>query len=617
MCGFIGYTRKKDDVEEYIPQFNKNLNKIRYRGPDYSNFRKVGSNVLLGHNRLSIIDLDPVSNQPMSSKDKKVHLVFNGEIYNYKDLKKELRDYNFVTHSDTEVIIAAYYKWGVEFIKKLNGMFSIALYDVRTHLIILARDHIGKKPLYYSYSDQYFCFGSEVKALIGLPGVGNDICEAASNQYFSTGFVSGENSIYRDIKQIKPGRYMVYNLKTFQVVKIEQYWSLTVTNGNSKISKIDLVNEFEDLLIKSVTDRMNSDVPLGVFLSGGLDSSLIAAIASNISQEKINTFTIGFSGYKNDEEEYANSVASFLGTNHTTYNISSNILKNIPSLINKLDQPFADSSFIPTYYLCKEVKGGVDVVLSGDGGDELFAGYEQYSNFSWEYRARGLLPYSIRKAVGKISKFLPERHKTRVLKRFIYDDIYQSMGAYASRFFDYSERKKLLSGSINVSNIPEKHFNSSFLENIDWLQNICQNDFKNYMVDDILVKVDRMSMQNSLEVRSPLLDKDIANFAFSKVPVKMKLNGDIKKFLLKELAKKYLPSDFPYDRKAGFGVPLSKWFDEYLTDYLQDLIKCNPSGYLNIKEVDRYIREHKLGLSNHSKKLFSILVWELWIANNA
>jgi asparagine synthase (glutamine-hydrolysing) len=610
MCGFLGYFSNKVELSEF--QFKHQLKKIDYRGPDYSRVVKC-DNVMLGHNRLSILGLNSESNQPMVNKDRGIYLVFNGEIYNYLELKKELIDYSFKTNSDTEIIIAAYCKWGVKFVQKINGMFSIAIYDKRKGIILLVRDHIGKKPLYYSHSNGCFSFGSEVKALTGLPGVGTKISKLATNQYFSTGYIGGKHSIYEDILQLSAGHYAIFNIQDYSSLNIKRYWHLPVSDNITNVDENELVDELDELLLNSIKLRMRSDVPIGFFLSGGLDSSLMVAMASKISNTPLNTFTIEFPNTPNDESEYAGNISSYFSTHHTKHKINEEILPQVPELIQNLDQPFADSSFIPTYYLCKEVVKDVKVALSGDGGDELFAGYGQYDSFAWEDSIRQRYPDCVRFALGRLSTLLPERHRTRSLKRLAYNNCYDGMTAYSSRFFSFPERAKLLNRGNFALDYPEAEFLNNFIPGVDWLQNICQNDFKNYMVDDILVKVDRMSMLNSLEVRSPLLDKKIAEFAFTKVPSQLKIKGGTKKYLLKKLAARYLPDSFPYERKAGFGVPLSNWFNTSFTEHLQDLMESTPSEYINKREVDYYIKMHKLGLSNHSKKLFSILVWEEWM----
>jgi len=611
MCGLLGYWS-----EGFLPEevFSKQLSKLRHRGPDHTGIQHEGQ-LSLGHARLAIIDLSATSNQPMKSICGKISIVFNGEIYNYLELRSELSDYKFTSDSDTEVIIAAYLKWGKSFVKKMNGMFSLAIHDIEQNTLFFARDSIGKKPLYYFHNSKCLAFASEIKALIGLPGVESELNHLAANEYFSLGYIGESRTIFKNIYQLPAGHSACFYFDSPSRLKVQRYWYLPVTNGDLTMSEGDLLDRLDELIMDAVKIRMRSDVPLGVFLSGGLDSTLVAALAANFSSQPLKTFTISFPGMPNDEALYAKKIAAHFGTNHLVHEVSTDMIGEFSGLISQLDQPFADSSILPTSIMCREARKDVTVALSGDGGDELFAGYEHYDYFALESKIRKNWPPMLRKTLGHIAKILPERHKTRTLKRLAIDDQYDSMGAYASRFFNFEERQKLFSGSLDASPFPEFEYQTHFLDGIDWLQNICQADYQGYLVDDILVKVDRMSMLNSLEVRSPLLDKRIAEFAFSKVPPSFKRHGATKKYLLKKLAYRYLPNDFKYDRKAGFGVPLGNWFNLDLGDRLVELLETSPSGIINIDVAKNYLKSHRKGFSNFSKKLFAILVWEEWFAN--
>lgn len=611
MCGFLGYWS-----EEYIGRqtIEAHLARIKYRGPDHSEVVQVDG-LSLGHNRLAILDLDSRSNQPMVSTCGRITVVFNGEIYNYIELKKHLIGYPFQTDSDTEVILAAYLTWGDDFTKHLSGMFSIAVYDREQKRVVLARDHIGKKPLYFSYGNGFLAFGSEIKAIIGLPRVSLEFDNEAVNEFFSAGYIGGDRTVYKAISQLPAGHTASFSLPVCNPPKVIRYWALPVVNIRTEVSEEDLVDELEALLIESIKLRLRSDVPIGIFLSGGLDSSLMVALAAKVSTQPLDTFTIAFAGTSSDESKYAIQVAKHFGTRHVIRNIDEDMLSAIPALIGELDQPFADSSIVPMYFVCREASKDVTVVLSGDGGDELFAGYGHYDAFAWENGVRDSLPRIVRKLLGYCAAPLPERHRTRTLKRLVFDDPYASMAAYASRFFDFNERKALLCGPVPAMPSPELEFLDRFLPHTDWLQNICQSDFQGYMVDDILVKVDRMSMLNSLEVRSPLLDKGVAEFAFSKVSSDFKRRGMVKKYLLKQVAKRYLPNDFQFERKHGFGVPLGQWFNGDLGNRLSELLSSSPSGYVDRDQTMRYLASHRRGLSNYSKKLFAILIWEEWFAH--
>ena len=610
MCGFLGFWPKNRISKN---QFEFNLNKINYRGPDFSQV-KVINEVVLGHNRLSIIDLNSISNQPFISSCGRYHLVFNGEIYNYLDLKKELKGYKFITNSDTEVLLASFLEWGEQCLKKLNGMFSFVIYDNKDLSFFLARDRMGKKPLYYSISENSLCFGSEIKSLLNFPNVKDEIDAKSLNDYFSKGYVGYNRSIFKSIKQLPPGSFLTIKLNNLKINKPSFYWNLPLTTNYRPFSEKVLIDQLDALLTKSIKRRFISDVPLGFFLSGGLDSSIIVAIASKLSNKPISTFTIGFEDQATDETDYANLIANHFNTDHKSLTISNDMTSVLPKILSTIDQPFADSSLLPMFLVSREAKKNVQVAISGDGGDELFAGYGHYNDFAIENCMREFFPDFITKNIGRFAQILPERHKTRMLKRLKSENIYQSMSLYAARFFNFDEREKLFVNKDNVSNFPESEFLKQFIPNLDWLQNICQADLKGYMVDDILVKVDRMSMMNSLEVRCPLLDYEIAEFSFLNVSPDFKRKGFTSKYLLKKLGERYLPENFTYNRKHGFGVPLSNWFKSSLGDRLTEIFNNSDSGYLDKSEVFNYLELHKKGYSNFSKKLFSILVWEEWFS---
>lgn len=610
MCGFYGVFPAKNLSEE-----KQNLDLLEHRGPDSKNFRCI-NNLFLGHTRLSILDLSEHGTQPMKSSQADVWLVFNGEIYNYKQLKQELSgDYSFFSDTDSEVILAAYLKWGERFLEKINGMFAIALYDQRENLLLLARDRIGKKPLYYSIdSTGTFRFSSEFRV---LNKYNNELDTQGLNQYFSRGFIGGSITVKKNIYKLPKAGYCVIKLQSpVNIPEPKCYWK--IPHGESKKLPIeDATEKLDQLLNLSIKDRLWSDVPLGVFLSGGLDSSLITAIAAN-NYPSIEAYTISFPNESCDEACYARKVADHLGIKQHILDVDSTSFNQIPNLIAKVDEPFADSSWIPTYLVSQQAAENLKVILSGDGGDELFAGYSHYDHFAIEEKIRKAVPAPIRRKLAGVFRILPERHSTRTLKRLRYDCQYRSLGAYYESFFNEAERSNLLSPEL-VSGYPLKNFMEIMIKTNNWQNDVCLADFQSYMVDDILVKVDRASMLNSLEVRSPLLDFRIAEFAFSEVDVSLKRHHGEKKYLLKQIAKKYLPSDYNYNRKQGFGVPLGSWFKGQLGELLQELVhdsKSNNMHILNYDYVLQLLNKHQRGFSNFSKKLYAILVWELWVRKN-
>ncbi len=607
MCGILGYWSKHNISDQ---TFKKNLEKLHHRGPDNISLKRIG-NLLLGHTRLAIIDLNQISNQPMQSFCGRYEIIFNGEIYNFLNLKKQLKSYNFSTHSDTEVLLASYIKWGHECLSKLNGMFALAIYDKKNNNIFLARDRIGKKPLFYSYSKHSFLFSSEIKSLIDFPEIKKDLDIDGMNLYFSKGYIGSDKTLFKNIKQLPSGSYINIDLNNIKVSKPIKFWKLPKLIIE-QYSEKKIIDDLDELLTDSIQQRMQSDVNLGVFLSGGLDSSLITAIASKAVDKQISTYTIGFMNSYNDESKYARYISKFFKTYHIEYFIKQPMINEFETIVDNLDQPFADSSIFPMYQVSKEARKDITVALSGDGGDELFSGYSHYDSFDLENKIRNKIPYFYLKILSNISQFLPNRQKFDILKRFRYDTIFKSFSEHSSRFFNEFERMNLFSNDHNFKLNPDYAFEKMICPNADWISNVTKIDFQNYLVDDILVKVDRMSMLNSLEIRCPLLDYRIAELTFKNIKSNLKRQNDVKKYILKQLAKRYLPKNFNYERKHGFGVPLSSWFDEALSERLKQIFHRGDSGYLKKAEVFRYIKLHKTGVSNYSKKLFSILMWEEW-----
>lgn len=613
MCGIFGYVGGPLPPTDML---RRALDTLSHRGPDSDGCWSDGP-VFLGHRRLAIIDLDPRSNQPMFSGDGSVVLVFNGEIYNYQDLRKGLSEYEFRTDSDTEVIIAAYLRWGVDFAKHLNGMFALGLYDARTKQLHLVRDRVGKKPLYYYHAGSTFAFASESRALSALVGDKLTLDPVAVNSYFATGTVGGGRAIYREMRQVLPAQIVTISIDpALGELRRKHYWQLEPEHG-AGTSEADLLDELESLLSDAIRIRLRSDVPLGLLLSGGIDSSLIAALATKLRTEPLQTFSIGFRGTPADEAEHARKIAITYGTTHVELESASEDQRALQDVLASLDEPFADSSAVPMYMVSRLARQRVTVALSGDGGDELFAGYGHYDYFAWEHSVRERWPDWSRRLLGRIAMALPERQKVRSLRRLVHDEQVAGMAAYYSNFFTYAERAALLRGGpIQPDPQPEAEILGRFIPGLDWIQNVCQADFQGYMVDDILVKVDRMSMLSSLEIRSPLLDYRIAEFAFRRVPSTLKRRQADKKYLLKQLARRHLPVDFDFKRKHGFGVPLSQWFRGWAGELLEQRLCESPSGVVDSRFALKILHRHRSGFSNHGKQLYALLAWEEWYARS-
>lgn len=611
MCGIFGYFGSPLPPTEVL---RARLDSLRHRGPDRGGVWRQGD-LYLGHQRLAIIDLDSRADQPMLDPEGRVALVFNGEVYNYRELRRELDGYPFRTDSDTEVILAAYLRWGSDFASRLWGMFAIAIYDDRGGTLTLVRDRIGKKPLYLYHSATLVAFASEVRALNGMDSVPLTLDPVAVNSYFASGCVGGERSIYRGISKVAPGEIVRLQLRDPALpLERHRYWTLPLSGGEGA-TEAELVDELDELLRSAVALRLRSDVPLGVLLSGGVDSSLLAALAAQGTAERLRTFTIAFRGSPVDESAHARRIAAWLGTEHVELDASAPGPEQMGEALAGLDEPFADSSLLPMHLVSRLAREHVTVALSGDGGDELFAGYGHYDHFAREHRVRAAWPAPARRLAAAVAEWMPERQRVRSVRRLAYDDSAAGMAAYYSNFFTLPQRARLLRGGpVAADGRPEEEIRARFRDGLDWVQNVCQADFQGYMVDDILVKVDRMSMLNSLEIRSPLLDHRVAELVFGRVPPELKRRAGEKKYLLKQVARRYLPEGFDFARKHGFGVPLEPWFRAWAGDQLERHLREEPSGVFDPAVGLRLLAAHRRGFANHAKQLFALLVWEDWFA---
>jgi asparagine synthase (glutamine-hydrolysing) len=613
MCGIIG-------VVSVSPVANSGLltagsDAMRHRGPDgagewWSQDRCVG----LGHRRLSIIDLGPGGHQPMLNINGKLCIVFNGEIYNYLDLKKELqaKGYTFSSSSDTEVILAAYLEWGTGCITHFNGMFAFSLYDSSKRKVFMARDRAGEKPFYYKLSNGVLHFASELKGLMTDPSLERTIDREAMDCYLSMGYVPGELCILKGVKKLPPAHALEFNLENGELKKW-QYWHLPeVENyGTGKVNEVELLDELEALLQDAVGRQLTSDVPVGVLLSGGVDSSLVTGMAVRAASN-VKTFTIRFPGFvKYDETAHARLIANHFGTKHVELDAAESTVDMLPLLARQFDEPIVDSSMIPTYLVSKLIRQHCTVALGGDGGDELFGGYGHYNRLLWLQKKLSPIPRGFRLPIANLAeKLLPVGFKGRNWLQGMGVDLENGLPLIAN-YFDHTARKKLLKNidywAIAGESIREKRIPYS----TDLLQRATRMDFENYLPEDILVKVDRASMLNSLEVRAPFLDYRVIEFAYSKVPTYLKTSTSDKKILLKRLCSRMLPAEFDQQRKQGFSIPLAHWLQsgpwlEYFQEILLD------SGSMFSKDfVEALIDGQKKGRSN-SERLFSLVLFELW-----
>ena len=550
----------------------------------------------------------------MKANDGSIILIFNGEIYNYELLRKELaaRGHMFFSQSDTEVVLATYREWGLDCLSHLNGMFTIALFDAATNRLFLARDRAGEKPLFYSLRKGELRFASELKGLMADPCFAREIDSEALDSYLANGYVAGEACILSGCRKLRPAHALTFdvaqgNLTTWR------YWALPETPEHDAGPAIDsdLVDELETLLSDSVRMQMIADVPIGILLSGGVDSSLVTAMAVRAST-KVKTFTVGFEGHKAyDESAYARLVADHFGTEHIELQASFVGPELLGRLAHQYDEPLIDSSMIPTYMVSALVREHCTVALGGDGGDELFGGYETHRRLMWtQAKLQNLpLPFWIRRLVGQgAAALLPTGFRGRNWLQSLTTDLRSGLPAVAGHF-DPSERKALL-GQGWPTTASERRA-ARVPQTSDLLQRATRMDFENYMVDDILVKVDRASMLASLEMRAPLLDYRIIEFAFGKVPSRLKATPTERKILLKRLCAKVLPSQFDARRKQGFSIPLPQWLRSGpWHDYVRDVL-LDPQCMFDRATVKGLLDGHQQG-RNNSERLFGLTLFELW-----
>ena len=571
--------------------------------------------MVLGHRRLAIIDLSSFGHQPMSGFGEQVHIVFNGEIYNYRDLREELRTLgaSFTGGSDTEVLLAAYMAWGEDCLNRLNGMFAFVLYDVRRGLLFGARDRAGEKPLFYRHEAARFSFASELKALLADESAPRSIDLEALNSYLAYGYVPADGCLLRGYRKLPAAHAFSYDVGQDRF-RVWRYWELpdppvelTVAN------ECDLTAELEGLLEASVRRQLIADVPVGILLSGGIDSSLVTAVAARVSDSPINTFTVGFPDARShDERPHARKVASHFGTRHVELVAEPTSVDLLPILARQFDEPIADSSMLPTYLVSRLIRQHATVALGGDGGDELFAGYPHHKWIMQQELARHVVPRPVRRTIGAaITRGLPRGLKGRNYLLGYAMDLDESLTQWG-RFFDRAERERLLApAGANITDAPEGRKRAAFADRGDALQRATAVDFSSYMTDDILVKVDRASMLNSLELRSPWLDYRIIEFAFGRVPTRLRASVTEQKILPRRLASRLLPKSLDLDRKQGFSIPLASWFKGQWGSYMEEVLSEADPLLFSQSEIRRLVRSQRRGLS-HTNRLFALTLFELW-----
>jgi asparagine synthase (glutamine-hydrolysing) len=625
MCGIYGYVSSRGGIQPEI--LRRMGDTLRHRGPDDEGEWIRHSEelaVALGHKRLSIIDLTSAAKQPISDEDGKIWLTYNGEIYNFRELRSELaaKGHTFKSTSDGEIIVHLYEEMGAACLERLKGMFAFALWDETQQTLFLARDRIGKKPLHYAIYDGGIAFASEIKALLKHPQVVKEIDLSALNKYLTFEYVPAPATIFKSIKKLEPGHYLSYqNGKS----EIKKYWDIPLADYPIGFKTEDeYAEELRDILERAVRSRLVADVPVGVFLSGGIDSGVIAALAAKANR-KIECFSIGFDEPSFDESSHAKSIAKALGLNHRLKIFNTReMLDNLDELPNFLDEPLADASILPSYLLSKVASERLKVALSGDGGDELFAGYPTYQAHRI-ITYYDLLPETLKNSVKALAAWLPVSHGN-ISTDFKIKQFLRGAGVSPEiRFFMWmgsfteSEKKGLLSSGVRAALAHENTYEDVFAYiresglNKD-LERILYLSMKLYLQDDILVKVDRAAMANGLEVRCPLLDQELVEFA-CRLPMQYKLHGLKTKYLLKKAAAGILPDSIINRKKKGFGIPISKWLTGELKSYMLDYLgeeRIKRQGYFNYPYIKGLIDDHLHKRKDHRKLLWTLLIFQIW-----
>lgn len=614
MCGIAGYIGNIDQLN-----LDKAMESIFHRGPDGGKLVTLHENVHLMHRRLAIIDLSPAGTQPMFSHNGDLCLVFNGEIYNHQELKEKLKR-NWRGSSDTEVFLEWISAYGLESaLSEAKGMFALALYDLKKRIIYLARDRFGEKPLYYGVNDQSFFFSSELSTMKFYPSIKRKICRKSLKLYFKFGYIPSPHTIYEGIFKLKPGNYLEYDV---ELKKISQssYWKLDRQqkfSGSFEEASLHLERKLE----KTISKQMLADVPVGSFLSGGIDSTLITALMQKSSTQKISTFTVGFSDKKYNEAQFAKQIASHLGTKHTElYMTSKDALEVVPELKNIYSEPFADASQIPTYLISHLTRKHVTVAISGDAGDEVFGGYNRYLFAPKIYRASQKIPRGLRAlARGGVNLFPANLWDS--LLPFPSERLYK-LSSTLSKSSPIEIYQRLLSHWDDYDNpvLTDEHLSEFKFEDetLSFEESMMLRDLYHYLPDDILTKVDRASMAVSLESRIPFLDHELVEFAWS-LPLEFKIQNGISKRILREILYKYVPKNLIERPKQGFSVPLDSWLRNELRDWGESLLlkeKIDEAGLLNYSVIKRKWDEHQKGQRNWQHLLWDVLIFQDWYENS-
>lgn len=655
MCGIAGFFNPKHITlpSDWNTILLKMGEAIKLRGPDsFGTYLEKHDGIGFSHRRLAILDLSPLGHQPMTSSSGRFIICFNGEIYNHLDIRADLNQTSFKSSSDTETLLEAFEVWGIEeTIKKTVGMFAIAIWDQKDKKLFLIRDRLGEKPLYYGYQSGVFLFGSEVSAITSHPSFENKLDENAISSYLQLGYIPQPLSIYKGIKKLPPGEILELSSKNFFNERTKKYWDFSsiATDGYTSQSEFNMsdnevIDDFEKLLFKSVKMQQLSDVPLGAFLSGGIDSSLIVSAMQSQSASKIKTFTIGFNQEGYDEAKHAKLVAKHLSTEHTElYLDESTLINTIPKILDIYCEPHANASSIPTYLLSELTRKYVTVSLSGDGGDELFCGYNRYR---WSKKILGL-PVITKKTISATNAIFSTISSPKIINSLfkvlnaalpsakkinLAGDKFHKLASVINSKNSFELYLKLIStwhkdsghkdsghkdSGIYKSDFSIHNFFKAVLEeskNLDHEHQLMFFDVLNYLPEDLLAKVDRAAMAVSLETRVPLLDHRIVEYAFA-LPLKYKIRGSETKWLLRQVLYKHVPKNLIERPKMGFSVPMDSWLRGPLKEWAESLIyqEKDSNSRFSEKLIQKTWQEHQSGSHNHHAKLWNILVLKDWL----
>jgi asparagine synthase (glutamine-hydrolysing) len=618
MCGIVGFIKKNQEPKaERAALLEKMCRQIVHRGPDEQGVF-LDERAALGMRRLSIIDLK-TGQQPIYDCSGNLAIVFNGEIYNFQELKRDLeqRGHRFKTNCDTETIVHLYEEFGAKCIERLRGMFAFAIWDKKNEKLFLARDRAGKKPLFYTKTKNGdFVFGSELKTLLEHTAIERKISLPALDAFLTFGYVPEEFCIFEGVEKLPPAHFLELHKGE---IRVEKYWDFTLASEKMRESESEIVSELQTLLAESVKIRLISEVPLGAFLSGGVDSSAVVGLMSRFSEKPVKTFSIGFEEDTYNELKFARVAAKHFNTEHHEFVVTPAIVEEIDDLVWHLDEPFADMSALPTFAVAKMAREFVTVALSGDGGDELFAGYSRYVKH-FKSNSGQILPAFVRKnLLSKVAANMPHGARGR---NYLHNAALDFLGKYIDSVshFGSLNRQKLystdfrqkLNGAFGAGEAVFQKIAGEFPANS--LEQLLYLDSKTYLPSDILTKVDRMTMAASLEARSPLLDHKLIEFV-ARIPSELKMRDGETKYIFKQALRGVVPDEILYREKQGFGVPVDVWINEKLRPRIRETLLEGQTvrrGFFDLKYIELLLNEHASGRRDHAWRLWQLFVFELW-----